>query len=188
MAALGGKLTLPRYKTAVGRFVHHLSLVALLLLSGCVSMRPQGRESITVSRQPWYGICAGVCPDYDVTVSNVGQVAVGRPSGVLHGQADGFPAFHVVDQFRVSRAEAAAFRRMLLPFRPSSEQREFPLCWHDVRPEERPLVLKVIEIEITWSGGDHPARLVTCDGTSLNEAIRKALWSVHLYLDGRRRD
>ena len=53
------------------------------------------------------------------------------------------------------------------------------------------MVMKVREIEIKWSGTGHPARLVACDNAiyaDLQEALGKALWSVHLYLDGRRRD
>ena len=53
-----------------------------------------------------------------------------------------------------------------------------------------PLVMKVREIEIRWSGTNHPARLTACDNpvyADLKEAIRQALWSVHLYLDGHRR-
>ncbi|MGZ2412792.1 hypothetical protein ACUXST_002221 [Sphingomonas sp. F9_3S_D5_B_2] len=50
---------------------------------------------------------------------------------------------------------------------------------------------KLREIEIRWSSTSHPARLAACDtplSADLIEAIRQALWSVHLYVDGRRRD
>jgi len=43
---------------------------------------------------------------------------------------------------------------------------------------------------IRWSGGDSPAEFLACDtseNAGLKEDIRQALWSVHLYVDGRRR-
>jgi hypothetical protein len=129
-----------------------------------------------VSRRPWYVICAGVCPYYDVTVWADGRVLTKL------GNHE--------ERFRVSRAEAAAFRSKLRPFRPAGEQPDPLVCSHDGRPEDAPLVMKVREIEIRWSGTDHPARLAACDNSlyaDLREAIRQALWSVHLYVDGRRR-
>jgi len=53
------------------------------------------------------------------------------------------------------------------------------------------MVMKAREIEIKWSGTGHPARLEACDNaiySDLTEALRQALWSVHLYQDGHRRD
>jgi hypothetical protein len=97
----------------------------------------------------------------------------------------------VIDRFRVSPAEAAEFRAKLRPYRVTYDW-PAPVCKHDVRPEEAPLVMHVTEIEISWSDATgHATHLIACDEPGfggLNEAIRQALWSVHLYIDARRRD
>lgn len=161
-------------------------LVGLVLVTGCVSTFPAGRPSTTVSRRLWYAICTGICPNYDVTVWADGRVLVVRRSANPDSRRD------EVERFRVSSAEAAEFQRRLLPFRPAGQLPEPLVCYHaDVRAEEAPLVLKVREVEINWSDPDHPARLVACDnasGQGLTEAIRQALWSIHLYVNARRRD
>jgi len=154
-----------------------VAFMGFLGVAGSTSTPTGARESITVSRRPWFAICAGVCPNYDVTVSADGRVVAKRGSGE--------------ERYRVSRAEAARFRKKLQPFRPVGEQRDPLVCAHEGRPEDAPLMMKVREIEIWWSGVPHPARLAACDTAAyadLTEAIRQALWSVHLYVDGRRRD
>ncbi len=156
---------------------HRLAIVSLLGVAGLTSTPSAARESITVSRRPWFAICGGVCPYYDVTVWADGRV--------LAKQGD-----HE-ERFRVSRAGAADFASKLRPFRPAGEQPDPLVCSHDVRPEEAPLVMKAREIEIKWSGADRPARLAACDSAAhadLTDAIRQALWSVHLNVNGRRRD
>ncbi len=103
----------------------------------------------------------------------------------------GNPGDDEVERFRVSRAEAADFRSKLLPYRPAGEQTKLFDCFHTGRPEDAPMVMKAREIEIKWSGTGHPARLEACDNaiySDLTEALRQALWSVHLYQDGHRRD
>jgi len=102
-------------------------------------------QPITVSQRFEGIICAGVCPNNDVTVWSDGRVSV-----VRH-QSNG--ADHL-DHFRVTRAEAAKFRSILLPYEPITD----------------------------------PAGLRVFQNSVNAEAIRQALWSAHLYVDGRRRD
>ena len=160
----------------MSKLLHRLALVSLLGIASLISTPSVARERITVSRRPWFGICAGVCPNYDVTVWTDGEVVAKRGSSE--------------ERFHVSRAEAADFSSKLRPFRPVGEQPDPLVCAHDERPKDAPLVMKVREIEIRWLGTNHSARLVACDNAlyaDLTEAIRQALWSAHLYLDGRRR-
>jgi hypothetical protein len=174
---MGGTRTFARYNCAVKRLFHHLAIVCLLGIAGITSTPSAAEESITVSRRPWYPVCAGLCPYYDVTVWADGRVFTNRGN--------------YEERFRVSRAEAADFRRKLRPFHPAGDQPDPLVCTHDGRPEDDALVMKVTEIEIRWSGTRHPARLAACDNAvyaDLTEAIRQALWSIHLYADGRRRD
>ena len=161
------------------RFVAAVILSGLPLLSGCASVGTAvSMESISVSRRPWFGVCAGVCPNYDVTVWADGRVlSVRRYSHVPD----------VVQRFRVPTRDAAQFRSILLPYRPTNAQDVEPTCEHRVSPDEAELVLKVREIEMVWSGPSGPSRLVACDNPALLEALRRALWSVNLYLDGNRR-
>src|SRR4051794_13323281 len=115
------------------KLFRRIAFVAFLGVAGCTSTPSVGRESIIVSRRPWFAICAGVCPNYDVTVSADGGVVAKRG--------------HHEDRFVVSRAEAADFRMKLQPFRPVGEQPDPLVCTHDdVRPEDAPLVMKVREI------------------------------------------
>jgi hypothetical protein len=161
----------------MSRLFHRLAIVGLLVVPTITSTPAAARDSITVSRRPWFAICAGVCPYYDVTVWADGRVLAKRRNDEK--------------RFRVSRAEAADFSRRLRPFRPVGEQPDQLVCHHGGRPEDAPLIMKVTEIEITWTGSSHPARLAACDNAvyaALTEAIRQALWSVHLYMDGRRRN
>jgi hypothetical protein len=159
----------------VKKLFRRLAIVGLLGVVGVTSTPLAARETITVSRRPWFAICAGVCPYYDVRVWPDGHVLVKRGS--------------FEERFRVSPAEAADFSSKLRPFRPAGEEPDKLICVHDGRPEDAPLVMKVREIEIRWSDTRHAARLTACDNSvyaDLEEAIDQALRSIHLSIDGRR--
>ena len=158
-----------------------VALAALLLLPACASISEQPSESVTVARRPWFGICAGVCADYDVTVWNDGRVV-----SIRHNVDEP----DEVERFRVSHAEAAEFRTKLHPYRPVGDAPVPEFCEHPLRSDEASLLMKVAEIEIRWSDR-RPNRIVACDtkvNAKLVEDIKQALWSVHLYLTGNRRD
>ena len=179
---LGGKPTLRRYSITVNCFVTRAAVVGTFLLSACASIGPtRVEDTITVARRPWFGICGGVCPNYDVTVWPDGRVLA-----VQHY----WSAPDEVERFRLSPEEAVHFRRILAPYRPARGGHT-PPCQHDVPPKQASMVRHVTEIEITWLGSPNPAQLVACDAketAGLKEAIRKALWSAHLYIGGERRD
>ena len=172
-----------RYNLEMKSVVARLAVLGSLLVSGCASMGAATADDIiTVARRPWFQVCAGVCPNYDVTVWPDGRV-----SAVRHN----WGAPDEVERFRVSPESATDFRRILAPYKPAGGAGDAPVCKHDVLSEEASLVRKVTKIEVTWIGSRNPARLVACDGkgsAGLTEAIRQALWSVNLYVGGERRD
>jgi hypothetical protein len=163
---------------------YRITLVGLVLLSACVSTRSVVRETITISRRPWYAVCAGTCPNFDLTVWPDGRVLVIRHS--LAGDPD------ELERFQVSPADVASFRSKLLPYRPADDWPAPAVCNHTTSLEEAPLVMKVTEIEIRWSGTDKAARLQASanqeETAPLVEAIGQALWSVDLNVIGQRRD
>ena len=156
-------------------------LLGILLISNGAPARPQiSNETITVSRRPWFAICAGVCPNNDITVRSDGRVVAVRHHLEEPDEIERF----------VTRAEVAFFRSKLLPYRRSYDW-PAPTCEHNVSPEEAPGVMKVTEIEITWSDSDRTGLFIACadqNAVKLLEAIQEALWAVHLYVTGHRRD
>lgn len=122
-----------------------LRLVGLALLSVSTMSAAREEQSITVSQRPEALVCAGVCPNNDVTVWADGRVLV-----VQHhpNEPDRF------EHFQVTRAEAAQFRRIMLPYQSAADQSGFQVRQNRLN----------------------------------SEPIRQALWSIHLYVDGRRRD
>jgi hypothetical protein len=152
-----------------------LLAVGLFLLSGCAthSIRPVD-EAITVSRRPWFAICAGVCPDYDVTVWSDGRVKTVRRHLDVPDE---------VNQFRVSRHRAATFGQIVAPLRNLASQTASVPCAHNVSKEEAPLVMNVAEIEIRWPD----ARITACaneSGAAALGAIKRSLEVVRLREDG----
>jgi hypothetical protein len=85
-------------------------------------------------------------------------------------------------RLRATPAEAERFFSLVAPYRPTISTEAEPVCSHNVRPEDVGLVQKVREIEIVWSEPPREVRLVACDGPLIDEALRQALWSVHLYV------
>src|SRR4051812_37095018 len=163
------------------RVTRRIALAALFLSPACASIREPAPGQINVAGRPWFGICLGACPDYEVTVWEDGRVVAVRHR---------FEGADEVEQFRVSRAEAAEFRARLRRYRPVGDAPVPAFCDHHVPADEAPLLLKVTELEIRWSDA-RPSRLVACatsENARLEEAIRRALWSVHLYLNAYRRD
>jgi hypothetical protein len=170
----------PRYKEWLMRIGRGRALAGLLILSGCASVgaRTSG-ETITVSRRPWFAICTGVCPDFDVTVE-----ADGRVRSVRHY----FDATDEMASFRSSTAGFARFRSLLAPYRPGEGHPEPSECRHDVDGSEAGFIVKTLEMEIKWSGPAGSAHLIACDtpdNEALKGAIGDALRSVGLEIDGR---
>jgi hypothetical protein len=121
-------------------------------------------------------ICLGVCPNVDVTVQADGRVSVARHR---------WNRAVIVERFRVSKEEASQFRNILHPYRPVSIDPD--ACRQDVT-QDAAWTLAVPEIEVKWCDAARPARLAYFLTRDSREAIRQALWSVHLYADGSRRD
>lgn len=165
---------------SVTGLLRRAALVGLALLSACASTRaPLPGETVTVSRRPWFAVCTGVCPNYDVTVE-----PDGRAQSVLHA----FDRSAEVVPLRISRERRARFHNILAPFRPAGRQPAPAVCDHGVDAQEARLVVKAKEIEITWSGAGGSARLIACDtpeNAALRKAIDAALLSLGLDIGGR---
>jgi hypothetical protein len=131
-------------------------------------------------------MCAGVCPNYDVSVESDGQVTsnwVGIRLETL--------------RFRVSAAEAARFRSILHGFRGAAVPRSQTVCARAIDPLQtwqstgKPtILLRYGAVEIGWrdSGASEP--LVMCDVTQNIPwaRIEEALGNVHLNPLGARID
>jgi hypothetical protein len=155
------------------------AFIGLLVLSGCASPGTQASggaygDTITVSRRPWFAICAGLCPNYDVTVQ-----ADGRLWSVRH-------AYDVPDRVssaRISSAALARFRSILAPYRPAPEAGEPSACRHEASAQTQELIVEAREIDVKWSGAGTSAHLIACDtpeNAALRGAIAEALRAVHL--------
>jgi len=160
-------------------FACRLALLGLLVLPGSpTSASGSSMDRTTISQWPPDIVCAGVCPDADVTVWADGRVLVMRH----HSPQD-------VQHFRVSEDEVARFRSILLPYRPASDPTDPDVCKGDEH-RDAARVLGTPVMEVTWCEGEGAARLgfLRFPISGFAEAIRQAPWSVQLYIDGRRRD
>ena len=146
-------------------------LATSALLFGCAPVSTVAAvKSITVSKTPWGGLCAGICPFYTVTVTSDGEVIAQNHLPVR------------LTRLRVTPDEAERFFSLIAPYRPPISTEGEPVCPHNVRPEDVGFVQKVREIEIVWSEPSRQVRLVACDGALIDEALGQALWSVHLFV------
>jgi hypothetical protein len=180
MHTAGGKRMQARYNRCVIGFGRGLALMGLLGLSSCVSTGTSlSGETITVSRRPWFGICAGVCPNYDITV---------QPDGRVWSVRHHFDAADEVARLRVSGNQLVHFYSFLAPYQPNDGDPIPSKCEHHVSPQEAQLVLKAIEIEIKWFDASNSAHRIACDtpeNAALREAIDGALRSLDLDIAGR---
>lgn len=131
-----------------------LSLLALLLCGG--ARPPSGETTEWVSVRQTSEVCAGMCPNYEITVHRDGRIV----------------ADHFIN-FQVTAAEAARFHALLAPFRRTGTDASCgPFL---IRPAP-----SGAEIEVIWSGPE-PARLLVCDGRdySLVTAIGCAMAAIH---------
>ncbi|HMI19893.1 MAG TPA: hypothetical protein VK533_10140 [Sphingomonas sp.] len=155
-----------------------IPVALILLLAGCATeSTAKEPTAVTVSRRLWFGICAGVCSSYDVTVSASGDVVTHK---VL---MDGNRSRH----YRVTPEAAARFMERLRPFRPQGERRTHLECKHDVTPQEAELLLHVTEVEIRWRSSVQPGRLIACDTADdqpILDAIGHALAEIRLWPSG----
>jgi hypothetical protein len=145
--------------------------LALLLASLCTAAaqaRPSPGEMILIRLRHSSGICAGLCPDFELQVFPEGEVT----SHSLHDRES--------HRFRVSQRELEAFRRMLAPLRPAGESHLDASCPRSRTADGSPDPLDdpwPNDIEIFWSGGYVEAALTSCAFThpELRRTIEGAL-------------
>lgn len=160
------------------------SLLPLLVCASGPLPGAEERDTVTVSVRN--NLCAGLCPNYDVSVQSDGQVTSHRLGIRLEAL-----------RFRVSAAEAARFRSILHGFRSAAMPRSQSLCLRAIDPLRtwqsmgRPtMVLRYGAVEIGWRDPAASEPLVMCDvtGNIPWARIEEALGNVHLDPTGGRID
>jgi hypothetical protein len=140
-------------------------------------------ETVLIRFRASYGICLGLCPDFETRVGPGGWVV----SHNLHRRD--------VHRFRVSPSHLGSFRAILESLRPRGEIRLDAECehvrladgtldpLHDPRPDD---------LEVRWIGAHVSARLTACDYTHLatRRTIENAMrvLGVDPYSGGRYKD
>jgi hypothetical protein len=83
-----------------------IRLASLVLLFGCAPVPTVAAvKSITVSKTPWFGLCARVCPFYTVTVTSGGEVIAQNRLPIR------------LTRLRVTPTEAERFFSLIAPYR-----------------------------------------------------------------------
>lgn len=132
--------------------------------------------------------CAGICIVYDLNVTSDG-LAWGWVLKKKILSHDDVPIERI--RFAVTQAEAARFRAILRPYRPTRLSRKNFDCdpgphaplWQSFAPFH-----VATETEISWSGSDSTQQVVTCDDdpSGLVAIVDQALQALHLDPEGHR--
>lgn len=118
--------------------------------------------SITVGVH-YQGTCLGKCPCFDATVNRDGLVEV--------RSCQSSPKVANVTRFRVSRAEADAFERVLRPLKSG------PRLRGDCRTRPKPLDEQTAEWVVTWASAKR-ASLRACWDNTVSTSIEQALSTI----------
>jgi hypothetical protein len=151
-----------------------LVLGAVLLVSSIGTAAPSyaGSQPVLAIRiQPLIGICAGICPDFDVTVIGDHRVELRI--------FDFEPKPRKVRIFAISAAKADAFRKELASLRPAGTVKKGVPCPIDEKFRE--LRYGASSYDIRWAGSGQSSRLLACYGEPvLDLAVTKALLDISL--------
>jgi hypothetical protein len=140
-------------------------------------------EQITISRRPDTIVCTGHCPHREFALPS-DDVTVWPDGRVLVVREPQRPWTHDIQHFRVSTAEAAQFRKILLRYRDGAEHK----TPKQVDPEAASFLPRPCTVEIRWSRHDNRDQMVACPpDPALAQVVRRALSTVHLYYDASRR-
>jgi len=151
-----------------GRGLAFASVIATLIVQASAAHGAR-RETIVVRFRPPYGICAGVCPNFEMRVSPSGRVTT----------RDGLDGR--IERFEVERARLSAFRDVLIQLRPIGERREDETC-AQARNDGKPDTLddpRPDDIEIRWMDPGEPGRLTAC---ARNMEVRRVVQDALLAL------
>lgn len=137
-------------------------ILALALTPASFAASPNGRGAESITYTPGCGYFP--CRDYTVTVSADG-------TGWFTGRRD--TAVRGKHRFRVTKAEFAAFKQLLAPYRPARELLlDGPGCREMATDQE--------SVDVRWTGNGTPAHLSVyygCDMTKnekMFDALRRA--------------
>jgi hypothetical protein len=168
---------------------HRRRNAALVALAGFLAASrgaaQEGQESITLSRTPM-GLSAGNAPDFDVTVAGDGQVTIVRRTLIPATARTGIKLSESVERYRVTPADAAAFRSALTSRKPADESPR-TICGGKTYSE--PIVIRVPVFGIVWKGKGATHSQYACylpQEAAIVGAIEAALAAVHLRLAGTR--
>jgi hypothetical protein len=157
-----------------------LAAVAACMLLGCVSTsgrglaQPSSRETTVVRFRNPYIVCAGVCPDYKITVQQSGEIqTVVHPSGSRFNRGE-------IWSFRVNQRQLRAFRNILNGIRPRGMRRLDETCSPGRLPDGSPDPLddpRPDDVEVRWIGPLGSDKLSSCAYThpSVRMTINRAV-------------
>jgi hypothetical protein len=162
-----------------------LAFAALILPACSISHQSAVPETgawnqIQVSRRLWYMVCTGSCSQFDLTITNAGEV-VSRTYVSDPNQATTY-------RYHIGPERAARFEEILGPLKARASIPAPEICLHpEISGAERELIrTDVIPLRIQWHGRA-PAELAECGGSewsSLVETLRMALREIRLWPSG----
>lgn len=145
-----------------------LCVAALVSGAGRATSSP---STISIRVRPIVGICAGLCPDFKISLVGERRVVV--------RQFAFRPALGRVRTFDVPSAAAAAFREELAPLRPAGTLDRGVPC--PLNGADERLRYGASDYDIRWSGGGAPSRLRGCKtDRELDLAVTRALLDLSL--------
>ena len=144
-------------------------LAAITLASGGSAAPAPSRIDVTIRVQPLVGICAGLCPDFEVTVGE-NRAIVRR---VYFQRAP-----RSVRIYDLRAVDAAMFRKILAPLRPVGLSSEGVPC--PIAPELENMRYGESVYRITWREGARTDRLLACYDERLRRDVGHALLTLRL--------
>jgi hypothetical protein len=165
------------------------ALLPLLAISASwpAAARTDGGQTVSVRFKPSYAICAGVCPWFEAQVDPRGGVTI-RQFAISEEREEVIVS--EITSFLASPAQAAAFRTMLEPLRPTADREADAHCAQALQQDGTPDPLdqpRKDDVLIVWRSGARSTRLTAClDNQAVHGAVQRAVAALGLYPDGRR--
>jgi hypothetical protein len=186
VSTMGGKQTLFSYKRGMAGLLHRVAFAGLVVLAASASARERrAQETIRVWRVPM-GLHSSDAPEFDLTLSQDGQVVVRRWSLNLDRPPYARPArAERVRRYRVSPAEAGRFRAALARHRAVEEAKL--ICGGQTYGPENMVMLRVPILIVVWTGAASRHVLKVCYTAQEQrtiEALERGLEVLHVKADG----
>jgi hypothetical protein len=143
------------------------ALISAFLVLGSCSTIPvaSDEQSVTFSRRMAYGVCTGLCPSFDLTLTPSGWVEVQRYSGLKE---------HF--RFQVRRSAAARAIAKIAKIRSGGRLGQHGPCAIPLNAEPELFDPKVEQFAIEWRDREVSKRLAFCfEDKSLTAAFKSAM-------------